>query len=209
MSLVLSGDGSIAGAGAITDITSLNTDVSATELGYLNGVTSGLQGQIDSAGGLVLITSNSFTAASTISIDNCFSSTYDNYRILLRSVNSTNGSMNARLRTTSDDTATNYADQLLYSSGTSVTGSRTSAQSLWRFSYSYTTAGSCSVDVFGPNIAAPTQYFSTSQTGSGATIENAIYAGNNTTSTQYTGISILMGAGTGTGYVYVYGYKKA
>ena len=53
----------------------------------------------------------SFTSASTISLNDVFSTTYDNYRIIFRSTTSTTGQIKLRLRVSgSDNTTSNYSD---------------------------------------------------------------------------------------------------
>lgn len=69
MPLVLSGEGDIG-------------PISATELSYLDGATSNIQSQVSNLG-MRLVASQSFSGLSSVQINNCFSSLYDNYKILL------------------------------------------------------------------------------------------------------------------------------
>ena len=74
MPLVLTGDGAVG-------------PLSASEVGFLDGVTSSVQTQInakanDASQGFYFITSQTFSAASAVNVNNCFSSTYDNYRVV-------------------------------------------------------------------------------------------------------------------------------
>lgn len=141
------------------------TTVSATELGYLDGVTSAVQTQIDSkigsaaainptivdakgdiiaataadtvarlavganntvltadsatatglkwatpsAGALVYIDGASFSGVSSRSFDNVFTSTYENYKVIVNFTKSTTGSMRIRMRASAaDNTASTY-----------------------------------------------------------------------------------------------------
>ncbi len=75
---------SINGTGPVTGITSINTSVSDTELGYLDGVTSALQTQLDAkqnsnSNGLILINSSNPSAVSSLTLDNIFTTEYRNY----------------------------------------------------------------------------------------------------------------------------------
>jgi hypothetical protein len=62
------------------------------------------------AGGLVLVASATFTTATTASINNCFTSTYDNYRVVISgfSTSSTNANILMRFRNAGADRATQY-----------------------------------------------------------------------------------------------------
>ena len=151
-----------------------------------------------------------FTGVSSVSLNGIFSATYDNYRIMVKFAHSSSSNLTARLRTSSDDTATNYADQLFYGSGTAVAANRISGQSFWRFGYCPSSEYSVSsVDIFSPNIAEATRYTSTSTTLSGASVESSIFGGMNSQTTQNTGLTLLPGAGVLTGKIRVYGYNNS
>lgn len=62
------------------------------------------------AGGLVLVASATFTTASTCSINNCFTSTYENYRVVISGFSTTSTSANIlmRFRNAGTDRATQY-----------------------------------------------------------------------------------------------------
>jgi len=171
---------------------------------------TGLEWVTPEAAGLTLIAAESFTAVASVNIDSLFSSTYDNYRILISSSRSTNGNLRIRLRSGgSTDTATNYGDQFVGGAGTSVSAARSSSVSSWSVGYAFSTSrGTSSVELFGPNLNAATQFFSTSQTGSGGNAENVTYSGNNTTTTQYTGLNFFTDSGNLTGTIRVYGYRN-
>jgi hypothetical protein len=62
-----------------------------------------------SGGGLTLITTQSFTAVSSVSVNDCFTSEYDNYRIVISSsavVGS--GGLTIKMRSAGTDASTNY-----------------------------------------------------------------------------------------------------
>jgi len=62
------------------------------------------------AGGLVLVASATFTTASTCSINNCFTSTYENYKVVISgfSTSSTSANILMRFRNAGTDRATQY-----------------------------------------------------------------------------------------------------
>jgi hypothetical protein len=207
VSLVLSGDGAITGAGAISGITSLNTDVSSTELGYLDGVTSGLQGQINTAGGLVLITSESFSAVSAVNINNCFSATYQNYVVFVNCVGSTDIGIRIRMRASGSDASGNdYAQQYLKADGNSVSSARSTSQSQVTILDANTGRSSMFLTVSSPFEAATTLMRAlNADSRADATIQDNVALHG--LSTSYDGFSLLTSTGTITGTVRVYGLK--
>lgn len=199
MSLALSGDGSLAGVTAIGD-------VSSTELGYLDGVTSAIQSQINTAGGLVKITDQSFSAASAVNVNNCFSSTYDDYFITFRATHSaTQVEVNWRARVSgSDETSSNYNHRMLLaqSSTVSTTSTAGATAGVW-CAISTNDVNVSSGWVFGPNLTKRTQ------TITKGNYDNNIREHNTdlNTTTAYTGITFTVPSGTMTGTVRVYGYR--
>jgi hypothetical protein len=200
------------GSGPVTGVTSLNTTVSDTELGYLDGVTSAIQTQINTAGGLVKITDATFSAQSTISVDNCFSATYNNYLILLNDLVGSQGlDVAIRMRVSgSDATAANYTFQYLEVSSSTVTGSRSSSQTSSRLGSARTDAQGCDIRayVYRPFIATETNFATgvNYDASSGATISQ--YVGNHSLTTSYTGFTLLCSAGNVTGNLRVYGIRN-
>lgn len=196
------------GSGPVTGVTSLNTTVSDTEIGYLDGVTSALQTQINTAGGLVKITDNSFTAAGTINVNDCFSSTYDNYRIMFDFTLS--GTLNTlfRLRVSgTDDSGTNYIRQTLAGQASTASATIFTSQTSWPLN-GLQTRQTQIYDIFGPNKAAETwaTRFSHGQDASDRYVfQDSL---RHTLTTAYTGFSFLTSTGTITGQVRVYGYRN-
>jgi hypothetical protein len=83
-----------------------------------------------SSSGLTYITGATITNSGTTSINNCFTSTYDHYRIMinLESHTNTNFSQLMRLRASSTDTTTNYESltfERAWSAGTFATQNTT------------------------------------------------------------------------------------
>ena len=160
--------------------------------------------------GLVLISSQSFSAASAVSINNCFTSTYENYLIKILATNSSASNFLTRLRTSSDDTAANYSDQLLYGSGATAAANRASGQTYWRTGYAGTSdSGSVTIELFAPNLAVATKGNFAGCVFIGSTQEATYGSIANSTTTQYSGFTVFPGSGTFTGTVRVYGYRNA
>jgi hypothetical protein len=156
------------------------------------------------AGGLVLISTDSFSATSSKSFNNIFSSTYTNYRVILDVQPSTSATVSLRFKTGSDDTGSVYSFQNLKATSTTVAGTRTlSATSIdinggAGNKYLYTW------DILEPNTTEDTVVFSTANE-----YMLSWYASYYVdTATQYTGFSIFPSTGTITGKASIYGYKK-
>lgn len=204
MPLVLTGDGAVG-------------PLSATEVGYLDGVTSGVQAQIntkanDASLGLYFIASQVFSASTAVNVNNCFTSTYDVYRVTISLIGSANVDVSMRLRVSgSDYTSTGhyYGITGLTSGGAAVNklGNNTTAFFLntpWTGYY-----GQISVDVYAPNLARATGINLQSMgVSSGA---DASWAGSGTlaTTTQYDGFSIYPASGSITGTLRIYGYRNS
>jgi hypothetical protein len=152
-----------------------------------------------------------FTGASSVSLNNCFSSTYDNYKIMYDFIGSTGTNNNMRLRTSSDDTTSNYMRQYLYAASTTVAAARSNSQTTWLLGdHNSTRRTNAVVDLFSPNLAQVTggQHYSAmfyDSSTENAWLQNGL--GHNST-TQFTGFTIYPSSGTITGNIRVYGYKN-
>ena len=199
----------INGTGPIDGITSLNTSVSSTELGYLDGTTSAIQTQINTAGGLVKIVDQSLNAASGISINNCFTSTYQNYRIIISasgSQNSNNG-VYLRLRSSGSDATTNYACVCVFLNATYFRDTQTTIFQLGALG-AWTAI--ISVDVASPALTERTSI--SGVCGGGVSdFRNAVFGGTHESSTAFDGFTLYSQTGTNnlfTGNIRVYGYRN-
>ena len=157
--------------------------------------------------GLVHINTTTFSAVSSVSLNNVFTSDYDNYRIVLSRDASSAGQLDMRLRVGGVDVSSadyDYIRIFVYSAGT-VAGARSlSATSFYLGYFPTVRIGICSADIFGPNLAASTQY---SATG-GSAQELGTVMGELDLATSYDGFTIIPSAGTMTGTIRVYGYRN-
>lgn len=177
-------------------------------------------GKIDSsASGLSLITTQSFTGAGAVNVNNCFSSTYENYKIImnLTGVNY-DGNWYMRLRVSATDSSAGYDTmQAGVTRANAANNVTNSAASYWLLST--TDAGTnvhaytASMDVHHANLA---QYTTATVNTSSVTTAGVPYgaAGSmlHQVATAYDGFTIgADGAGgsTITGTLRVYGYKNS
>ena len=160
--------------------------------------------------GMVLIASQSFSAASSVSVNNCFSSTYDNYRIILTGNASADVSMYMRFRSAGSDNSTlNYAWQYIAATSTSVSAASSTGGSASSITAFYTSDGnSASIDVMNPNLAKPTG-INTSVVYTYGTLQWRGYAALFTATTQFDGFTIYPSSGNMTGTLRVYGYRNS
>jgi hypothetical protein len=163
--------------------------------------------------GLVKINTTTFSAVSSQSINDVFSSTYDNYVILYKNTSSSaNPLLTLRFRAAGTDTTTNYGSQRLYAIGTTVTASRDQVGSdeIFISDINSTTPNFVGhqINVFNPNQASATSTFSSGSTYLSTNLYVMTTAGFQNSSTQFTGFTLLVSTGTFGGTVSVYGVKQ-
>jgi hypothetical protein len=154
-----------------------------------------------------------FSGASSISLNGCFSSTYDNYRILCTFTNSSAaGIVGIRLRSgTTDNSSSNYiyAGHETYPASGPSRVSSTGTTFFRKLYLDVNETGNFNCDLFDPFRTQFTGYISQSiRRVSSSSLGNENYSGTMTVNTSYDGFSIVSsGGGTYTGTVAVYGYK--
>ena len=166
--------------------------------------------------GLTQLANVSVSAASSVSLDNVFSSTYDNYIVQL---NFTTGSVGAesilmRMRVSgTDNTSSNYYWSLGYVSftGTAAASAANSSGLTTSFTVSYINSsggGASTINLYNPFNTAVTRFHSI---GGGNTNGDAILSrgGNTSVTTSYTGATIFPVTGTMTGTIKVYGLRNS
>jgi hypothetical protein len=175
---------------------------------------TGLKWATASSGALTLITTNTFSAQSSVSINNVFSSTYDNYRLLFTFDSaSTNATYNSiRLRASGSDTSTNYKTFRNYGyTGTLASGDLDPVGTdEWFISdngTSFNGAGVVDMTMYSPNRAKYSVATVHSAYNWGS-YTNATVSEWQTDSTQFDGFTLLVNSGTITGNVSIYGYGK-
>lgn len=190
------------GSGSLTAST-----VTATELGYLSGVTSSIQTQINGAGSYKLITSQSFSASSSVNVNNVFSSTYENYQIFCSWNGSATHQAYLRWRVSgSDDTNTKYNLGAWVGNNTYLNEDMTNAHTLGFYDSGWP-GSHTRLEVYSPQLTAPTKITVQHSGGrSGVTVTAGhVGQGGHVNSTSFTGFTIYPSTGTITGTVRIYG----
>jgi len=159
--------------------------------------------------GMVLLNTTSFSGVASQSVNDVFSSTYDNYVIQGVVLNSVDGrALNLRLRVGgADASAANYsgssylttmANPTVFSDFSSGTG-----QTFITLGGTDNLTGLVTVTVSNPNKANQTAFL-------GSTQGNQVFGsgGRHTLTTQYTGFTIFPSANNISGYISVFGVNK-
>lgn len=160
--------------------------------------------------GLVPIATVAFTAAATVNFNSVFSSTYDNYRLLINATGSTTLGVHFRLRSgTIDNTAAEWDTQELTVNGTVISPVRTSGQTYALLNVAYTNGTSSVNDIFSPFLASYTRIVNTmNDTQSASEPIARFYNSQNGQNTSFNGFTLYTSTGTMTGTATVYGYVK-
>jgi len=163
--------------------------------------------------GLVLLAKDTFSSVTSVSIDNVFSATYKQYRIITNASGSGASNILMRLRVGGvDNSSTNYGRQFIVGTSTSVIGGRETSQTVWS-GIGRVEVGIKQINVtevlnpFQSVAASAFSAFNPAPTGS---IEAIIIGYNMSVTTSYTGFTIAPGfdATTFSGTVTVYGLAQ-
>ena len=149
----------------------------------------------------------SFSGVSSVSLNDVFSTTYDNYRILCTQSGSEGGNY-IRLRVSGSDnsTANSYVYQNHGASGSSPFAARTTDNRMEVGGTTSVLLNSAAVEIFNPFKASATNFSSlNSDTNGNARV--IMYAGTHNQTVSYTGFTWIFPSAT-TGTFSVYGYNK-
>jgi hypothetical protein len=164
-----------------------------------------------SSNGLVLVKKVSGTGVSSIDIDNCFSNTYSQYKLI--GDLTTSGSLvdvNAKLRVGGVNSSTNiYSYQYMLASTSVVLGARATSQAAMTYLFGTKASGLSEIAISEIRNPFQTDYTSSITMfpqGSSSTLNVDWFVNSTSTTTSYDGLSVFAASGTLTGTVYVYGY---
>jgi len=167
---------------------------------------------VASQGGLVLLNTTTFSAVSSVSINNVFNATYDNYKIIYSNVNISTSSQNAfvRLRASGADLSTTTyhfggTDTTTTATTTAAVSSNSAGDSeIYVGAPSVTNKHSIEIELYNPfNSALKSFFIRSTRDGFGIQV-----SGYNTTATPFDGLTFYPSANNITGTISVYGYKK-
>lgn len=164
------------------------------------------------APGLAFVTSATFTAATTVSINSCFTSTYDNYVVTvnLSAGSGAGGNYYAKLRLSGTDSSASYAYNTLTTNGTTVSSATLNGQTTGfpTDSNDQSRPAQTQFTLMSPAVGVYTWFasnaFSSNAGGQGVKINNGYHA----VATAYDGLT-LNWTGSATGTVRVYGMRNS
>jgi len=156
---------------------------------------------------MVYVGGTTFSASSAVNVNNVFSATYANYTVVADYVGSAaTAGMTLRFRVSgADNTTANYNTQTLYGSGTTAAAIRATGQTSMNFTDSSTGGNFSTVNVINPFATAKSLVGGYGLYNSDAGVEVQHKMGVFTSTTSFTGFSLIPSSGTITGTVRVYG----
>ncbi len=164
--------------------------------------------------GLTLLNTTSFSGVSSQSINDVFSTTYDNYRVLVKlTAMSSTGDFQFRYRVSSaDNTTSNYNMLRQRSNAAAVNTNQDTSLSYLLLAAFHSTTGvkNCAMDIMSPFLTENSQITFVGSTADNVNNQIGVYltSGGFNTTTSFTGFTIFPASGTMTGSVSVFGYSK-
>jgi uncharacterized protein (DUF849 family) len=202
--MAINGLGTASGSGFVTQAT-LDATVGLVPITPTSIANSG--GSASASGAAV-----TFSGVSSISLNGVFTSTYDNYRVIISQTQSAVVAAYLRLRTSGTDVSASnywYGNAIANASGAAISNNAGASQTQLDVYGGATGTGSHCIDVIAPNIAAPTRFTWSTMISTTAVIIGTAGGGQYTASTQVDGLSFYPFSGTVTGTIRVYGYRNS
>jgi hypothetical protein len=179
------------------------------------GVT-GATGATGPTAGMVLLNTTSFSAVASQSVNDVFSSSYDNYKILINVTSSDNEGLAFRYRVSgADNTTSNYHQHIAFVSSASGSYSGANYASATNF---YVSSSNGINAIKGIDLTVYNPFLSTNTLLTGLHTHSAAAGAGNynggfmeggfSATTSFTGFSIFPNSGTITGSISVFGVNK-
>jgi hypothetical protein len=184
-------------------------DTNATE--YYSGSAWVAIGTAPDGNGLKLISATACSAVGSQAVTG-FSTTYQNYRIIVAGDGTADNSLHMKMRSSATDSSTAYYyyANRYFSSNATQTAPVANGSAGFEVGQAWT-ASSAAIDVIRPFDAKRTSMFSTGiqyDTSNNRSV-GVFNAGVHNAETSYDGFNLIWGAGAFTGTIYLYGYQKA
>lgn len=177
---------------------------------------TGLKWTTPANGGLTLLSTTTFSAVASHSVNDVFSSTYDNYKVVFTlSGCSADASVFMKLRVSGADSSASYNFIVpSYDTSGGASFGQAAPDSNGQFLYRIDGGNNNSSYLADLTISSPFLAAFTSFVGvgvgrdSGGLTEGASTQGTHNLATSYTGLTVLTSSGNFTGSISVYGYNK-
>jgi len=174
------------------------------------GPTGALGGTVSQPQGLVHINTTSFSAVASQSVNDVFSSTYDNYKILITLSSSMDTEMLIRLRANGSDNtvASSWFSQRLFAGSTTVSAATENKNYLSNLPIRDNDYNSIDLNFYRPFLSVPTLFTMHNTYGSGFG-QITLFSGSNNQSSSFDGFTISKASGTISGVISIYGFRKS
>jgi hypothetical protein len=160
--------------------------------------------------GLVYVGQGTFSAASSATLDNCFTSTYRNYILVFDYTASGGSDINVTFRTGgTDNTNSSYYSEQLAAYGSNVVAANASSQTSAKVAAGSGNGGLLNATIFAPEATAITRIESRGHKDVGGSAETHVYNAGFNATTSFDGIKISASSGTLTGTFRVYGLANS
>jgi hypothetical protein len=162
------------------------------------------------AGALTLIVSDTFSAVTSKSFNNCFSATYANYLITINITSATSSNNSTwKLRASGTDSSTNYNfNQIIAYSSTISNSTQQNSSGVDCNPSSMDTGGFATFQLFNP-FAAQKTYFRNEGNRKNTDVEYGLRQGLHTSSTSFDGFTFSTDGSAMAGTIRVYGVQNA
>jgi len=160
--------------------------------------------------GLVLVAQESFSAVSSVSVDDCFTATYDNYLLLCSYSIAAAGGLYLRMRSSgSDASGGDYYWMRLSAYATTVAASGSSGNTYMEIGQYASGDNAAHVTIYGPQASSKTRINASANSYENTGRYWIGDQGFHNVAASYDGVTIYPQTGTMTGSLSIYGYRKA
>lgn len=152
-----------------------------------------------------------FTGATSVSVNTCFTSSFTNYRLVGSTVGTASNIIQFRVRSgTTDRTNADYAWSRFVIAANNTTGSAGVYGDTYMVvgNYNSNSYSGFGVDIFNPNLAVMTSISGTSNEMAAAMFYSQFLGGISTSNAAYDGFTLIFPSGTVTGSFVLYGYNQ-
>jgi hypothetical protein len=211
---IVDAKGDIIAATAADTVSRLAVGANNTVLTADSSTATGLKWAPPADAGLVFITSSSFSAVSSVSVNNCFTGTYKSYRVIINALSSANTTAKLRYRasgTDNSDAQYQQADFRISSGNTTAqTWGGLTANQIELTNTKTNLPHFLILDISYPATTDPTRAILNGQVSwNGVSDCELMLSGTrHNVASAFDGFSYFMGSGTTTGTVEIYGYRS-
>jgi hypothetical protein len=151
----------------------------------------------------------SFSAATAVSVNGCFTTTYDNYLLRFNGVSSVDTNCTLRMRASgTDNSAASYGYALLQGVSGGAGSSQATGQTSVQQALINTEGFHAAIDVYSPALAANTRFQSNGGKNTG-TPYLAVFLGFHAVASAFDGLTLLPASGNITGSLRIYGLRNS